>query len=101
MRVTDVSRLYTLKKGGFGKSAYSVGRVQTPTLAMIVDRDKKIAGFKKEKYYKIEIVLAGFKMQSDKIESIEEASKILDKIGSIITIEEIEEKEFKAPTLTR
>ena len=89
----NISRLYTLKKGEFGKSAYSVGRVQTPTLAMIVYRDNKIVNFQKEKYYKVEIILNSFKMQSDKIDSIEEANKILDKIGSVITIEEIEKKE--------
>ena len=89
----NISRLYTLKKGEFGKSAYSVGRVQTPTLAMIVYRDNKIVNFQKEKYYKVEIILNSFKMQSDKIDSIEEANKILDKIGSSITIAEIEKKE--------
>lgn len=44
----NISRLYTLKKGEFGKSAYSVGRVQTPTLAMIVYRDNKIVNFQKK-----------------------------------------------------
>jgi len=89
----NISRYYTLKKGKYGESAYSVGRVQTPTLAMIVYRDNKIVNFQKEKYYKVEIILNSFKMQSDKIDSIEEANKILDKIGSVITIEEIEKKE--------
>ena len=89
----NISRYYTLKKGKYGESAYSVGRVQTPTLAMIVYRDNKIVNFQKEKYYKVEIILNSFKMQSDKIDSIEEANKILDKIGSNITIEEIEKKE--------
>lgn len=89
----NISRYYTLKKGKYGESAYSVGRVQTPTLAMIVYRDNKIVNFQKEKYYKVEIILNSFKMQSDKIDSIEEANKILDKIGSSITIEEIEKKE--------
>ena len=46
------TRLFsTLYKGKVKK----VGRVQTPTLAMIVDRDAEIAGFKKKTYYIVEI----------------------------------------------
>ena len=42
--------LYTLKYGGF-KQVLSIGRVQTPTLAMIVDRDNEIENFKPEPYW--------------------------------------------------
>src|SRR5699024_935433 len=34
---------------------YSVGRVQTPTLSMIVDRDSEIKNFKKQKYFTVDI----------------------------------------------
>ena len=34
-----------------GQGVFSLGRVQTPTLAMLVDREAKIMNFKKEAYY--------------------------------------------------
>ena len=37
----------------------NVGRVQTPTLAMLVDRDWKITSFKKEKYHHVRLTLGG------------------------------------------
>ena len=43
----NISRLYSC----LYKQNYSVGRVQTPTLAMIVKRDDEITNFKKDKYY--------------------------------------------------
>ncbi|ABP95013.1 DNA topoisomerase, type IA, central domain protein [Metallosphaera sedula] len=51
----NLTRLVTLKAGG--GEVWSVGRVQTPTLAMIVKRDREIEAFKPEIYY---VVLAGF-----------------------------------------
>lgn len=51
----NATRLYTLKYGnnGFGKNAQvlSIGRVQTPTLALIVQRQKEIDNFKPEPYW--------------------------------------------------
>lgn len=44
------TRLYTMKFGGF-KQVLSVGRVQTPTLSMIVERDNQIENFKPEPYW--------------------------------------------------
>ena len=46
----NATRLYTLKYGGY-KQVLSVGRVQTPTLAMIVARDNEIENFKPEPYW--------------------------------------------------
>ena len=51
----NATRLYTLKYGnnGFGRNAQvlSIGRVQTPTLALIVKRQKEIDNFKPEPYW--------------------------------------------------
>jgi DNA topoisomerase-3 len=41
----NATRLYTVKHGGY-KQVLSIGRVQTPTLAMVVDRFKEIENFK-------------------------------------------------------
>lgn len=46
----NATRLYTLKFGGI-RQTLSIGRVQTPTLAMIVDRDRQIENFKPEPYW--------------------------------------------------
>ena len=46
----NATRLYTLKFAG-DKQVLSIGRVQTPTLAMIVDRDREIEHFKPEPYW--------------------------------------------------
>lgn len=51
----NISRLYSC----LYKQNYSVGRVQTPTLAMIVNRDEEISKFKKEKYYTVDVLLDG------------------------------------------
>ena len=46
----NATRLYTLKYGGY-KQVLSIGRVQTPTLAMIVARDKEIEHFTPSPYW--------------------------------------------------
>ena len=48
----NATRLYTLKYGGY-KQVLSVGRVQTPTLAMLVQRQKEIDNFKPEPYWEL------------------------------------------------
>ena len=47
------TRLYTVKHGGY-KQVLSVGRVQTPTLAMLVARHKEIANFKPQPYWELQ-----------------------------------------------
>lgn len=54
----------------------NVGRVQTPTLAMLVDRDWKIASFKKEKYHHVRLALDGAEAVSERITSPEEAEMV-------------------------
>lgn len=50
----NLSRAYTLaaKRGG-SRALLSVGRVQTPTLAIVVQRDRKIEGFKPVSYFRL------------------------------------------------
>ncbi|MGY0392496.1 DNA topoisomerase 3 [Bizionia sp. KMM 8389] len=49
----NATRLYTLKHGGY-KQVLSVGRVQTPTLAMVVNRFKEIENFKPQPYWELQ-----------------------------------------------
>lgn len=85
----NISRLYSC----LYKQNYSVGRVQTPTLSMIVKRDDEIANFKKEKYYTLELAFDGFSLSTDRIDSLDIAEDLKNSIGDTITIKNVEEKE--------
>ena len=54
----------------------NVGRVQTPTLAMLADRDSKIVLFRKEKYHHVRLALEGAEAVSEKIPAMEDAQAI-------------------------
>ena len=54
----------------------NVGRVQTPTLAMLVDRDSRITLFRKEKYHHVRLALDGAEAVSEKITAPEEAETL-------------------------
>ena len=49
----NLSRAYTLSCNSYGEEVLSVGRVQTPTLAMIVERDLAISAFVPEDYQEV------------------------------------------------
>ena len=55
-----------------------VGRVQTPTLAMLVERDGKITTFRKEKYFNVHIQKDSLKASLEKIKTEEEAKRIAE-----------------------
>ena len=59
----------------YGKTL-NVGRVQTPTLKMLVDRDAAITAFKKEKYYHVRLSLSGVEAASAQIHAAEEAGNL-------------------------
>ena len=54
----------------------NVGRVQTPTLAMLADRDSKIVLFRKEKDHHVRLALEGTEAVSEKIPAMEDAQAI-------------------------
>lgn len=54
----------------------NVGRVQTPTLKMLVDRDAAITGFQKEKYYHVRLDLSGVEAASERIRAADEAEAL-------------------------
>jgi DNA topoisomerase-3 len=53
-----------------------VGRVQTPTLSMLVERDSKISGFTKEKYHHVRLKLDGIEAISEKVPDSSEAERM-------------------------
>jgi DNA topoisomerase-3 len=54
----------------------SVGRVQTPTLAMLAERDCKVKNFTKEQYFTAELTCGNFAASSERIDGKEEAGRI-------------------------
>ena len=79
----NATRLYTIKYST-NRGVLSVGRVQTPTLALIVSRDREIVNFVPEDYWEIKTLYRGATFNSTKgrykIEA--EAKVVLEKMGS-------------------
>ena len=67
------TRLFTVLYGG---KVLKVGRVQTPTLAMLVERESKIMNFKKEQYFMAHIRCGGVDAVTERIDSKTEAEKV-------------------------
>lgn len=91
------TRLFT-KKFGQGKSTLSIGRVQTPTLAMIVERQKEIDAFISNEYWELKTHYKNteFNCQIDRLHSEEKAKKGLEYItGKDFEITSFEQKEGK------
>ncbi|HEK9884210.1 TPA: DNA topoisomerase 3, partial [Streptococcus equi subsp. equi] len=85
----NISRLYSC----LYNQNYSVGRVQTPTLAMIVKRDDEIANFKKEKYYTVELSMDGFILSTDRIDDKVAAEQLINLVGDKIEITDVIQNE--------
>lgn len=75
----NATRAFT-KKFGQGKATLSVGRVQTPTLAMIVQRQKEINAFTTAEYWELKTTYrqTEFLCQIDRLSSEEKANKGLE-----------------------
>ena len=67
------TRLFTVLYGG---KVLKVGRVQTPTLAMLVEREEKIRNFKKEQYYMAHILVDGIDAATERIDDKAQAESI-------------------------
>ncbi|MCF8330178.1 MAG: DNA topoisomerase 3 [Crocinitomicaceae bacterium] len=91
------TRLYT-KKYGKNKLVLSVGRVQTPTLAMIVNRQKEINAFTTEEYWELKTMYreTEFLCQIERLKSEAKAQKGLDYLlNKPFEITSFEQKEAK------
>ncbi|RJE74760.1 type IA DNA topoisomerase [Reichenbachiella sp. MSK19-1] len=99
----NATRLYTLKYGGF-KQVLSIGRVQTPTLAMLVNRHYEIENFQPKPYWELQTVYreTKFNNTTGKFHTKEDGEKLLNQIsGKDLQITAIERKDGKeyAPKL--
>lgn len=91
----NATRLYTLKYGQRNQ-LLSVGRVQTPTLALIVDRQNEIDNFKPEPYWELRTMYRDvwFSFVDGRFSNKGDAEKMVaDIIGKPFTIDSFETKE--------
>lgn len=81
----------------------NVGRVMTPTLAMLVTREAEINGFKPEAFYTVQFSVGGVCAASQKISEKKEAEKLLQEISceetALISKKIVTERREKAPLL--
>lgn len=90
----NATRLYTLKYGQ-NRQVLSIGRVQTPTLALIVNRQKEIDNFKPEPYWVLSTVYRDtlFTATKGRFASKEEGEKAFDTIaGKTFCITDVQKK---------
>ena len=82
----------------YGKTL-NVGRVQTPTLKMLTDRDAAISHFQKEKYYHVRLDLSGAEAASERISDKAEADALKGacEAGKAVCVSLTREKKTAAP----
>ena len=90
------TRLFTVLYGG---KVLKVGRVQTPTLAMLVERESKIMDFKKEQYFMAHILCGGVDAVTERIDSKTEAEQIAGAClnGQALVTSVVKEEKTVAP----
>ena len=93
------TRYYTVRHGGIGgggeRVLWSIGRVQTPVLALIVERDDTIAQFRAEQFWELRTRYRDvvFKYTGKRRDSQDKAAKLLEKVAaSEFTITGVEGK---------
>jgi DNA topoisomerase-3 len=89
----NATRLYTVKYGGY-KQVLSVGRVQTPTLAMLVNRFKEIENFKPQPYWELQT------LYRDTLFSYEEGRFLKMEDGQVLA-NKVKEDEFEIVSITK
>lgn len=92
----NATQLFTVKY----RSLLSVGRVQTPTLAMLVEREKKIKQFAAARYYTLELNCGKFRAESDKIAPLD-VEAAAEKCGNTAVVKSVakEQKNANPPRL--
>ena len=90
------TRLFTVLYGG---KVLKVGRVQTPTLAMLVDREAKIMNFQKETYYMAHILMDGIDAATGRIDDKKKADGIVGacRNGQALTTSVVKEEKAAMP----
>lgn len=93
----NATRLYTIKYGQ-SRNVLSIGRVQTPTLALIVNRQKEIDNFVPEDYWEIKTLYRDvtFNSTKGKYKNVDEANEVIKNIESFpLKVTSIDKKNGK------
>ena len=79
----------------------NVGRVVSPTLALLVQREAEIGAFKPEPFYTAELDFGSFTATSEKFKKKSEADAVIPKAGEPVVVKSVtsKEKTEKAPAL--
>jgi DNA topoisomerase-3 len=79
----------------------NVGRVVSPTLAILVQREAEIGAFKPEPFYTVELDLSSFAATSEKFKSKADADAVIKSIGKTAAVKSVtsKDKSEKAPAL--
>ncbi|MCM1060617.1 MAG: DNA topoisomerase 3 [Eubacterium sp.] len=94
----NATRLFTCRFG----ATLNVGRVQTPTLAMVVKRDNDVKNFVKQKFFTVQLDLGEFSVESERIDDESKANGLTSLCnGKTAVISEVikEQKSTKPPKL--
>jgi len=89
----NATRLYTVKHGGY-KQVLSVGRVQTPTLAMLVNRFKDIENFKPQPYWELQT------LYRDTLFSYEDG-RFLKMVDGEVLANKVKDADFEIVSITK
>ena len=99
----NATRLYTVKHGGY-KQVLSIGRVQTPTLTMVVNRFREIENFKPQPYWELQTLYREtlFSYEEGRFLNMEDGEKLAnivkEHVFEVISISKKAGKEY-APKL--
>ena len=86
----NATRLFSTLYG----QTLNVGRVMTPTLAMVVMREAAISAFKPEPFYTVELTLQDFTASSQRIKEKDQANEVCRNcVGAVLTVTKAESKE--------
>lgn len=115
----NLSRAYTIKAQQSGYDSVSVGRVMTPTMALVVRREEEIANFKPLTYYLVKAIFSNENVEipttwqmAKKVPNVDNEGRLLDKniaeefvnklknlpygtLGKIISVEEKKKQEVQ------
>jgi len=89
----NATRLYTVKHGGY-QQVLSIGRVQTPTLAMVVERFKAIENFKPQPYWELQT------LYRETLFSYEEG-RFLNKDEGAVLANKVKESDFEIVSIDK
>lgn len=78
----NFTRLYSVLYRKPDEKVYSIGRVQTPTLAMVVKRDYDVTHFVKSKFYNIVANCGNFSAKSENFENIADVERLNSKVNN-------------------